>query len=806
MDFKPFKIGKYLLLERLATGGMAEVYRAKASGAGGFEKQLAVKRILPSYSQNEEFRRMFEYEARLSSMLTHSNIVQIYDFVKAGDTYLLAMEYVDGKNLRQFVNKARKVGANLPVEFGVYVINEVCKGLEYAHKKKDDLNGRPLNIIHRDMSPQNIMMSYDGAVKIVDFGIAKAKDRVDETRSGVIKGKFGYMSPEQANGESVDHRTDIFSTGIILWELLTGKRLFAAENDMATLKLIQECVIPHPSRQNPKITPELEKILLKGLTKDLRLRYQDAGLFHRNLQEYLNKYFPSFTQKEAGDVLQRVFREEIEQEKKRFEAIHRQSIPFSQGHKNKGSGLGDMDEIEEALDGEITKSEADSNSAVTFVDNDQEVGIPAELNPEGEGEFTGSGLDSQASEPGSEPGGATQVEPLFVEEEPAQPSQPTQGGKSKVGVPDYLMGNSVTDERTNNSVSKAEKTKVTGEDTLFKESDKMPVINTPTPTGAMGRARGSQSGWSGKSNPSFAKQAAPGQPIILEGDTDKGGTRRRDRSISSVTNLGAKTGTGTGTKTSQSGGIDLVAASDSQTVRASDSFGRAEVGRADYFPEREDYLPKRRSALMSFLLFAGALGGTIYLYQLYLNGKVPQIIRMLSGRVPSANRENITEVKDIPLPAEKTDRRPGGDCTMRIDSDPSGAKIFVEGQERGITGTVLAGPCNQGLDITLRLDGYESVSQNVVLKEKQTKLFQTLRKIPTGTLEIVLNRNANVYIEGNLVREVRAGEKVEIPLRARQKHNLRFVNPILGIDVQKEFFIEEDVVKREVMSLESGPR
>src|SRR3954447_1202237 len=153
LEFKPFKIGKYLLLERLATGGMAEVYRAKASGAGGFEKQLAIKRILPSYAENEEFRRMFEYEARLSSMLTHANIVQVYDFIKSSETYLLAMEYVDGKNLRQFINKIKKIGFTLPIEFGVYIISEVCKGLEYAHKKKDDLTGRPLNIIHRDMSP-----------------------------------------------------------------------------------------------------------------------------------------------------------------------------------------------------------------------------------------------------------------------------------------------------------------------------------------------------------------------------------------------------------------------------------------------------------------------------------------------------------------------------------------------------------------------------------------------------------------------------------------------------------------------------
>src|SRR6185295_4837562 len=144
----------------------------------------------------------------------------------------------------------------LPIELSVYVINEVSKGLEYAHSKKDSVTGKSLNIIHRDMSPQNIMISYDGAVKIVDFGIAKAKDRVDETRSGVIKGKFGYMSPEQANGLSIDHRSDIFSTGIILFELITNKRLFSAENDMATLKLIQECIIPTPTRINPKVPAE----------------------------------------------------------------------------------------------------------------------------------------------------------------------------------------------------------------------------------------------------------------------------------------------------------------------------------------------------------------------------------------------------------------------------------------------------------------------------------------------------------------------------------------------------------------------
>jgi serine/threonine-protein kinase len=216
-------MGKYLLLERLATGGMAEVYRAKSTGASGFEKHLAIKRILPDHLEDDTFRRMFETEARIGSSLQHSNIVQILDFVKFGETFLLVMEFVNGKNLRQVVNKLKKLQYSLPIECTLFIINETCKGLDYAHSKKDDFTGQPQNIIHRDMSPQNIMLSYDGSVKIVDFGIANWKDKLEQTKSGVIKGKFGYMSPEQAAGEPITHLTDLFSTGIIFWELVSNQ-------------------------------------------------------------------------------------------------------------------------------------------------------------------------------------------------------------------------------------------------------------------------------------------------------------------------------------------------------------------------------------------------------------------------------------------------------------------------------------------------------------------------------------------------------------------------------------------------------
>lgn len=309
---------------------MAEVYRAIGSGAGGFEKQLAIKRILPSYAANNEFRRMFEYEAHLCSQLTHSNIVQVYDFVKANDTYFLIMEYVNGKDLKQLICKAMEMEVLLPIPFSVYVISEVCMGLAYAHDKKDDIQNTPLDIIHRDMSPQNIMISYDGGIKIVDFGIAKALDRMDATTTGIIKGKYGYMAPEQVVGKPADRRSDIFCAAVVLFEILSGRRLFYADNPVATLALINDCVIPSLSQLDPKITPELEAIVLKGLRKEPTDRYPDAGEFHQYLQEFLSLNYPSYTQRDVSQLMQQVFVQEIDEEKKRFEQAFQQCVPLLQ--------------------------------------------------------------------------------------------------------------------------------------------------------------------------------------------------------------------------------------------------------------------------------------------------------------------------------------------------------------------------------------------------------------------------------------------------------------------------------------------
>jgi serine/threonine-protein kinase len=302
-----------LLVERIAIGGMAEVYRAVSSGASGFEKQLAVKRIHPHSVNEAEFRQLFEREAKLSSHLNHANIVHVYDFQKIGDEYLLAMEFVEGKSFRQLLDRGG-VDGKLPIELCVYLISEVCKGLHYAHDLTDTFTRRPLDIIHRDISPQNLMISYQGEVKIVDFGIAKAVDAADLTRLGAIRGKLRYMSPEQVSARPLNRATDLFSTGVVLFELLTGKRPFDGENEAATMKRIEECRPPFLSRLNPKVGAELEALVLKALAREPGDRYPDAGELHRALKQFLAKHHPGYTQRDVAKFVQKTFERERELE------------------------------------------------------------------------------------------------------------------------------------------------------------------------------------------------------------------------------------------------------------------------------------------------------------------------------------------------------------------------------------------------------------------------------------------------------------------------------------------------------------
>jgi serine/threonine protein kinase len=240
----PKRFGKYLLLDQIAVGGMAELHRAMITGVQGFEKLIAVKKILPHLTIEEELVDSFIDEAKLAALLHHQNIVQIYDFGSVEKSYFIAMEYLFGKDLRNVMDKAKQDGSPLSLEYALYVVSRVASGLNYAHNLKD-FQGKQLNIIHRDISPQNIFITYEGDVKIVDFGIAKAATQSTMTQVGMIKGKVAYMSPEQADGKTIDYRSDIFSLGIILYELVTGEKMFQGDT-MQILSKVRSAEFPPP--------------------------------------------------------------------------------------------------------------------------------------------------------------------------------------------------------------------------------------------------------------------------------------------------------------------------------------------------------------------------------------------------------------------------------------------------------------------------------------------------------------------------------------------------------------------------------
>jgi serine/threonine-protein kinase len=282
---------RYRVVEKLESGGMAEVFRAESEGLQGFKKQVAIKRVLPHLSEKKKFISMFLDEARLSAQLTHSNCVQVFDIGVGDNAYFIVMEYVDGANLKTIAESLRKAGKEFPVQCAALIAVEICKGLSYAHELRDP-NGVELKIVHRDMSPPNVLVTKYGEIKIVDFGLAKANSQLERSEPGIIKGKFSYLSPEAALGQEVDARTDIFAVGIILWELLSGQRLFLGETDFQTVKKVQQAVVPPISQINKQVPPELEKIVARSLARDPSVRYQTA----RELAQDLNRFMFRFAQ------------------------------------------------------------------------------------------------------------------------------------------------------------------------------------------------------------------------------------------------------------------------------------------------------------------------------------------------------------------------------------------------------------------------------------------------------------------------------------------------------------------------------
>jgi len=277
---------RYRVVEKLESGGMAEVFRAESEGLQGFKKQVAIKRVLPHLSEKKKFISMFLDEARLSAHLSHSNCVQVFDIGVGDNAYFIVMEFVDGANLKTIAESLKKNNKEFPVPYVAFIAQEICKGLAYAHELRDP-QGVDLHIVHRDMSPPNVLVTKYGEVKIVDFGLAKANSQLERSEPGIIKGKFSYLSPEAAMGQDVDSRTDIFAVGIILWELLAGRRLFLGETDFQTVKKVQQAVVPSISTINTKVPPDLERIVAKALARDPAVRYRTARELGQDLSKFM---------------------------------------------------------------------------------------------------------------------------------------------------------------------------------------------------------------------------------------------------------------------------------------------------------------------------------------------------------------------------------------------------------------------------------------------------------------------------------------------------------------------------------------
>jgi len=313
----PTSFGQYKLVDRLAVGGMAELFLAHQSGPGGFEKPIVIKRIRPHLSRQSAFVRMFLNEARLAAQLNHPNIVQIHDLGKVGDSYYIAMEYLFGRDMRRIVPKAEALGIPFPMVYALKIASSVCEGLHYAHQKVD-LYGAPLNIVHRDVTPENIIVCFDGTVKVLDFGIAKAANRVEQTRAGELRGKLGYLSPEQCLGKPVDCRSDVFSLGAVLYEWLTGFKLFAGDTDVAVMRSIVDGKIYAPSYFRADIPGPVEAILMRALERDREKRYPSAWHLQQDLDRFLNQYDFTPTRVHLSNFLKQLFLDELEEEQKRL--------------------------------------------------------------------------------------------------------------------------------------------------------------------------------------------------------------------------------------------------------------------------------------------------------------------------------------------------------------------------------------------------------------------------------------------------------------------------------------------------------
>ena len=318
---RPF--GKYFLLDQLSGGGMADILRALGPEENGRRRVVILKRIQKTHSEREDFHQMFWSEIALTMRFRHPNIVRLFDFGEEAGEPFLAMEYIQGVSLRALVSKFHEQHRGFPVEFSLWAMAETAAGLYYAHEFKDSLTDQALHLVHRDISPHNVLVSFDGDVKVIDFGISKANVLEETTQAGMLKGKPCYMAPEYVHGGEIDHRFDIFAMGVVLWEMLSGKRLFLAENDFATLKMVRDCdkVVRPPSEVNPKLPKSVDAVVLKALAKNPDHRYQTADEFRKAVLGVLQSISPLFRSDQFRMAIREVFDAQITRETSDLNAL-----------------------------------------------------------------------------------------------------------------------------------------------------------------------------------------------------------------------------------------------------------------------------------------------------------------------------------------------------------------------------------------------------------------------------------------------------------------------------------------------------
>ena len=329
------RFGDFVLVNRIAQGGMAELFLAKRRGVEGFEKTVAIKRILPELSWNREFVSMFINEAKIAARLSHPNIVQIFDFGKIDTYYFIAMEYVHGENLREILKRCAEKGVKMSADLAASVIARACAGLDHAHRKTDE-SGRPLRIIHRDVSPQNVLISFEGEVKVVDFGIAKAAAESPEATRGVLKGKLAYLAPEQVSGANLDARSDIFAIGLVFYELLVGRKVFDKADPAEILDAIMHVDSAQIAKSVPDIDRNLREVLRRSLHVDPNERYNTAGEMQAAIERYLREHGDPGGTLQLSNLMRLLFDERMGE--KTAEMLRLQVFGSRDGMKS-GSGL-----------------------------------------------------------------------------------------------------------------------------------------------------------------------------------------------------------------------------------------------------------------------------------------------------------------------------------------------------------------------------------------------------------------------------------------------------------------------------------